>query len=194
MRTSVLVPFACASLHALLVAAHLSLLAIWAYGAEHAIVFAPQIASSVQTYTSLVAQIIIVVSWSLSASVANLNDTARALHSLACLLDAIRDATLSPLGEEHAHVSARRRKCMDGSWLGGADPMETDEISLLCGRADSSDALPHLHFLPAYNDTVTLLCAIIPVLGVQRRGGHVGNADFQCIVGRCSALWYNAQG
>lgn len=58
----IFVPLSCACLHALLVAAHLSLLDIWAYGAKHAIVFSPQVASSVQTYTLLVSQIIIVIS------------------------------------------------------------------------------------------------------------------------------------
>lgn len=62
MRVNVLMALACASLHALLVAAHLALLAIWAYGTEHLIIFSPKVASSVQTYTSLVSQIIIIVS------------------------------------------------------------------------------------------------------------------------------------
>lgn len=62
MHISILVPLACAGLHGLLVAAHLSLSIIGAYGAEHAVVFTPQVASSVQTYTSLVSQIIIIVS------------------------------------------------------------------------------------------------------------------------------------
>lgn len=188
MRVSIFVPLACAGLHTLLVAVHLSLLAIWVYGAEHAVVFPPQIASSVQTYTSLVSQIIIIVSGHLCIHGFGELDTIKALHRLARLSDAICDITGAPLWTIYAHVPSRYRERVVGFRRCCANPLETSVVSFPCGRAGSSDALPHFRLLLAHHNALALLCTVVRVLSIQPRYWNNGHANLQCIVGARQAL------
>lgn len=70
---------------------------------------------------------------------------------------------------------------MDGSRCCDLDPLETSEVTLLCDWANPSDTVSRFGFLFAYYNAFTLLCEIVPVLGIYRRR-HGGHASLQRIV------------